>query len=579
MVSAYTGNAGTCAAIGIIMGVVQALSGSILPSAIGVYGFCALMCGLLKNLGRLGCPLGFVMSNALMTFYINGSTEVLIKFYEILAASVLFLCFPQSLIKMLAAFNLSAAGEYPREKSYCTRVKEHTSKKLSEFSMVYKSLADILKGTAHENNYFSHVDTAQIIDQAVGKTCTGCGICSNCWKRDFYKSYQYLFNIIITMENGGDPKKNDNFKSFRDYCLKSEEIAESLRYYYDMYRSGLVWKKKMNEGILLVSEQLEEVSAVVYDLAVSVDIDTDYDRDMEELIMAGLDNEAVRVKDVIVAKEGDAMNIEIKVNNYGNKYECVRSIIPVINKVTGKKFTKKNAILELFHDSIYSIRLKEAQRYQVAAGVARMNKSEAISGDNYSLIELKDGKYMLALCDGMGTGPKAALESSAAITILEKFLYAGFDKDVALKAINSMMLLKSNGETYSTIDMTIINQYTGEAEFIKVGAVSTFIKHEEDVQTIKTGTLPAGVLEKIDAELVKNKLREGDFVIMVTDGVLDCNKDTLDKEKWLSEMIRGIRTRNPQKLADEILQGCLEANDWVAPDDMTIIAAKIWESM
>jgi stage II sporulation protein E len=179
----------------------------------------------------------------------------------------------------------------------------------------------------------------------------------------------------------------------------------------------------------------------------------------------------------------------------------------------------------------------------------------------------------------MGTGPKAALESNTTITLLEKFLYAGFDKDVALKAINSMMLLRSNDETYSTIDMTVINQYTGEVEFVKVGAVSTFIKHEDGVQVIRTGTLPVGILSDIDMELVKKKLKDGDFVIMVTDGVLDCNRDIVDKEKWLADMIMNINTRNPQKLAEDILKGCLEVNGGVAPDDMTVMAAKIWETM
>ncbi len=94
------------------MGIVQALSGSILPAAIGVYGLCALMCGMLKNIGRYGCPLGFIISNALMTFYINGSTEVLIRFYEILIASLLFVCIPQSYMKKLSGYKLSIAGEY-----------------------------------------------------------------------------------------------------------------------------------------------------------------------------------------------------------------------------------------------------------------------------------------------------------------------------------------------------------------------------------------------------------------------------------------------------------------------------------
>ncbi len=579
MVFAYLGNTGVGAAVGIIMGIVQALSGSILPSAIGVYGLCGLMCGLLKNLGRFGCPMGFIISNALMTFYINGSTEVLIRFYEIFAASVLFACLPAGLLKRLSGYKTIIAGEYLKERSYSMRVKEHTIERLSELSGVYKSLAETLKDTVQEGNYFSQNDATQIIDQVVGKTCSGCGMGNSCWKRDFYKSYQYLFNLLTMIENGVDPKKNDSLKSFKERCLKPEEIIQGLRYYYDMYRNGLSWRKKMNESRLLVSDQLKEVSAVVSDLALKIDMDVDFDRDMEELIMVGLDNEAVHVKDVIVAKAGSTLDIDIRMGSCGGKRECMKNIIPVVNKITGRKFNKKEMGCDLIHDSICSIKLKEAHRYQIATGIARVNKSGTVSGDNYSFIELKDGKFMLALSDGMGTGAKAALESNTTITLLEKFLYAGFDKDVALKAINSLMLLKSNEETYSTIDMNVINQYTGEVEFVKVGAVSAFIKHEDGVQIIRNGTLPVGILSHIDVELVKKKLTDGDFVIMVTDGVLDCNKDIVDKEKWLADMIMNMDTRNPQRIAEDIIQSCLEANGGVAPDDMTVMAAKVWETM
>lgn len=579
MVFAYLGNTGVGAAVGIIMGIVQALSGSILPSAIGVYGLCGLMCGLLKNLGRFGCPLGFIISNALMTFYINGSTEVLIRFYEILAASVLFLCLPASFLKRLSGYKTVIAGEYIKERSYSMRIKEHTIERLSELSGVYKSLSETLRDTVSNSSFFSQNDAAQIIDQVVAKSCDRCGLCSSCWKRDFYKNYQYLFNMLTVIENGGDPGKSEGYKGFKERCLKPEGIVEGLRYYFDMYRNGLSWKKKINESRLLVSDQLKEVSTVVSDLALRIDMDVDFDRDMEELIMVGLDNEAVHVKDVIVSNGGNGLDVDIRMGSCGGKRECIKNIIPVVNRITGKKFNKRDMTCDLIQNSICSIKLKEAQRYQIATGISRMNKSGTVSGDNYSFIELKDGKFMLALSDGMGTGPKAALESNTTITLLEKFLYAGFDKDVALKAINSMMLLKSNDETYSTIDMTVIDQYTGEVEFVKVGAVSTFIKHEDGVQVIRTGSLPVGILSQIDVELVKKKLVDGDFIIMVTDGVLDCNKDIVDKEKWLADMIMNMNTRNPQKLAEDIIQSCLEANGGTAPDDMTVMAAKVWETM
>lgn len=579
MFSSYLGSAGTGASVGIAMGIMQALSGSILPAAVGVYGLCGLMCSVMKSLGRFGCPLGFILSNALMTFYINGSTEVLIRFYEILAASVIFLLLPKEFLKRLSGYKSLIAIEHFKEQSYSKRVKEYTIDKLNELSGVFGSLSETLNGGAQENTYFSQADAAQIIDQVANNICAGCGIRSSCWKRDFYKSYQYFFGLLSIIENGGELTKRTISPDFKERCLKSEEVCTSLRHYYDLYRNGLGWKKKMNESRLMVSDQLKEVSSVVADLATKIDMDVDFDREMEELLMVGLDSEAIRVKDVIVARTGSAVDVDIRVSSCGGKRECVKRIIPIVNKITGKKFNKKGMTCDMIQSRICSIKLKEAQRYQVATGIARVNKSGTVSGDNYSFIELKDGKFMLALSDGMGTGPKAAIESNMTITLLEKFLYAGFDKDVALRTINSVLLMKSNEETYSTIDMTVLNQYTGEVEFVKVGAVSTFIKREDNVNIIKNGSLPAGILSQIDMELVRRKLKDGDFVIMVTDGVLDSNKTVLDKEKWLADMIESINTRNPQKLADDILKNCLELNEGIAPDDMTVLVAKIWETM
>lgn len=579
MLFSYLGSAGNGTAVGLIMGIVQALSGGILPSAIGVYGLCGLMCGIMKNLGRWACPLGFILSNALMTFYINGSTEVLIKFYEILTASVLFLFLPQSLIKRFSGYKTVFAGEYSEDQAFNRRVKEHTMEKLGELSDVFKSLSETLKDSVPVNDYFSQNDAAQVIEQVAGKSCTGCGMYNNCWKRDFYKSYQYFFNLLAAVESGQELSKRNIPQSFKERCLKSDEIAYHIRHYFDLYRNSIKWKKKINESRLLVCEQLKGVSSVVSDLAVKINMDVDFDREMEEMIMVGLDTEAIPVKDVIVAKSGDRLDVDIRIEGCGGKRDCIKRVIPIVNRITGRQFVKREMACDIRQNSICSVKLKEAQRFQVATGIAKTNKSGMVSGDNCSFIELKDGKFLLALSDGMGTGPKAAVESSTTITLLEKFLYAGFDKDVAVKTINSMLLMKSSEESYSTIDMTVINQYNGEVEFVKVGAVSTFIKHEDGVQIIRAGSLPVGILSHIDMELVRKKLTDGDFVIMVTDGILDSNKEVVDKEKWLAGLIAEINTRNPQKMAEEITRHCLELNGGCAPDDMTVMVAKIWESM
>ncbi|OGO76745.1 MAG: stage II sporulation protein E [Clostridiales bacterium GWB2_37_7] len=579
MIFSFYGSAGTGAAIGIILGLIQSLSGSILPAAIGVYGLCGLLSGVLKNVGKAGCVLAFILGNALMTFYINGSTEVLIKFYEILTAAILFMAIPSGYMTKVLSSKKIFASDLQRDKSYNKRFKEYTTDKLNEVALVFDELSATLKDSGSNKEFYSQIDAAQILDQVVSKCCSNCGMCSSCWKRDFYKSYQYLFGFLTQIENEGSIKMESIPKNFMERCIKPEEMISSIRYYYDLYRNNLNWKKKINESRMIVCEQLREVSAVVSDLALQIDVDVNFNRNLEELLIVALDTHGIYVQDVTVAEMGSGISIEIMIPACGGKRDCIKNIIPIVNKVTNKKFIKRDMhCMTKSHDQC-NIRLKEAEKYQVATGIAKTTKSGAVSGDNYSFIELKDSKFMLALSDGMGTGYKASIESGTTIRLLEKFLYAGFDKDLAVRTINSLLLMKSNEETYATIDLSVINQYSGEVEFVKVGAVSTFIKYEDHVDVIKVGSLPVGILKHVDMEFVRKKLQDGDFVIMVSDGVLDSNQSEINKERWLAEIINNINTRNPQKIADEILKICLEANGGTACDDMTIMVAKIWETV
>lgn len=578
MFFSYYGSAGTGAAIGIILGLIQALSGSILPAAIGVYGLCGLFSGILKNLGKAGCVIAFVLGNALMTFYINGSTEVLIKFFEILAASVIFLVIPSSLINKALSSKKIIAEDIQKDKTYNKRFKEYTADKLNEVASVFDELSATLKDGVNSNEFYSQVDAAQILDQVVGKCCSDCGMYSNCWKRDFYKSYQYLFGFLTQIENEGSIKLEKIPKIFTERCIRPEEMISSIKYYFELYRNNINWKKKISESRIVVCEQLREVSNVVSDLAVQIDVDINFNRNLEELIIVALDTQGINVSDVVVAEGNNGISIDIKAPACGGKRTCIKNIVPIVNRATGRRFVKRDMMCLAKNHDTCSIRLKEAEKYQVVTGIARAVKNGAVSGDNYSFIELKDGKFMLALSDGMGTGYKASIESGTTIRLLEKFLYAGFDKDLAVKTINSLLLLKSNEETYATIDLSVINQYNGEVEFVKVGAVSTFIKYEDHVDVIKVGSLPVGILKNIDMEFVRKKLSDGDFVIMVSDGVLDSNQSEINKERWLAEEIYKINTRNPQMVADEILRTCIEANGGAACDDMTVMVAKIWES-
>ena len=219
---------------------------------------------------------------------------------------------------------------------------------------------------------------------------------------------------------------------------------------------------------------------------------------------------------------------------------------------------------------------KPNQNYKLEIGsaVATKNKSE-VSGDSNIKTKLRDGKYMIAISDGMGSGEKAKKSSTTVIQMLKRLLTTGFDKDISIGLINSAVNLNSNEETYATIDLSIIDLNNGNIELVKNGACPTFVKSDKTVEAIKAVSFPAGVLDKIDLVVYDKDLKENDIIIMCSDGILESNTEYKNKELWLKELIENITTDNVQKISDIILQESIDNGFGIAKDDMTVITAKL----
>ena len=90
--------------------------------------------------------------------------------------------------------------------------------------------------------------------------------------------------------------------------------------------------------------------------------------------------------------------------------------------------------------------------------------------------------------------------------LIEKFAAAGFSREIAVNTVNSIMTMKfSEEEKFSTLDIANIDGYTGDLTMMKVGAVSTFIKRAGKVEVINSKTLPMGVLDKVDIDVIEKR--------------------------------------------------------------------------
>lgn len=581
MIFGFRFGTGVGAAAGVTVGLVVSMSQTATPVIIGSYALCGLLSGLFRNLGKLGTGLGFVMGNIILTLYLNGSVEALVHLKEILLAFGAFMLIPQSIIEEVAEVFDRDNHSPSNKRGYNQRMKELTIDRLNKFADAFRQLSKSFNETAHTKVVTDKRDISSLFDRVADKVCRDCSLCLHCWDRNFYTTYQALFKIIEKLDKKGRIDETDIPQYFLERCERIREFVEAVNNAYEIFRVNMVWKSRISEGRSLVSQQLEGLSDAISALAVEIGADMRFKNDIEDSIFKEFAREGIKLNDVIVFENRwGKYEIDIIHKGCGGRRVCVSSMEKAVTRIVGRKMVKKDPDCYRNHkNGLCTLKLIEEEPFKVTTGVARATKNgSAVSGDSYSFMNTGNGKYIVALSDGMGSGNRAASQSSAAIGLLEQFLESGFDKDTAIKLINSILALKSSDDSFATIDLSIIDLYSGSAEFVKVGAVTTFIKREDRVESIRSVSLPAGILSSIETELIHKKMDQGGFIIMVSDGVLDSFKtDEEEGEKVAVRLLQSSKSTNPQEIADILLDEAYRRSESDPADDMTVIVAKIWK--
>ncbi len=220
----------------------------------------------------------------------------------------------------------------------------------------------------------------------------------------------------------------------------------------------------------------------------------------------------------------------------------------------------------------------EENCYSILSGFAKaVKEGEKTAGDNHSFFETTEGDFFAVLSDGMGSGEKACADSRQVIEWIEQFVTGGFASDVALRLINDALIMGGDNKNMSTVDLCRINLHNAAAEFIKVGAAATFIRHSDSVEEISASGLPLGVFTRPELFNVKKRVADGDYIFLFSDGITDCFGATQGKEK-LKRIIADIPYRRPTQMANYIMEAAIRLCNGKIRDDCTVLVIGVWEN-
>jgi len=457
-----------------------------------------------------------------------------------------------------------------REELVRADIREHTKKRLLSAAESFAVLSGVFHGcTAETEDGF--VSFAMTLPEVV---CGDCIRCRECWEECSGERFAEAYTMYEAARRGNVPKFAEVEYRFPG-CPKAERITEEYAMLPLREEASRFVREKTEEGRAAMVTQLQVVSDLLKEYSEELFESTLGDGGLEEEVADVLRGTGVYAEQIAVMKR-KGRGLCIRMRAYCKAGHCipVRKVVQCLGKLFGCPLVPGEESERFVCEEPGEFVLFEEAGYLVLTGVARAaKKDELLSGDSFSFLYPDSGETVLLLSDGMGSGEAASRDSEAVIGLLEQFLSAGFDKKTAVRLINSVLALRTEGKSYSTVDISVLNPYGGTCEFVKLGAAGTFIKREDWIEKVESATLPVGMFHEADYDTKEKKLYDGDYVIMMSDGVPEVLGDRL--EEVLFAVGRKQTDRTPQGIAGEILKAALELCGYKPKDDMTILVAEL----
>lgn len=535
LISSHLYGVGAGAFMGALFGVLVGLNANYSIMFVIPLTLCGLLGGMMKNANRIISSLVIVVFSGALFLLMEYNSDNIHLFIEATAGAFVCAVFPYNVLNSVKSSVLMINMPLTSTKTYAERVKLVCENKIddvcSSAGRMHKTLHTYLEGTEKSNNEQLEVLMSEITDVV----CTHCTLGDKC-----------------AFANNPNGKRNPN--------CRVAQIMNKINYLGNTWRGKMRMYRSIPE--ITMACFCDSVNAVKKSLENSIEVDIVLTEQAESECMRAC--KYVNSVAVLKADNGYEILVELKTLSVNDQY---------IDIIKSKCEDVINAALSIRDIMDGMIMFEEKAKYIISTGVTLISyDKDGVCGDTSTVVPFGNEGFMMAIADGCGTGYPALHESNVAMELMETMAECGSKEDSAVSLINTLMGLRMDGDRYSTADICVLNKYTGNAKFIKMGAVCSFILRGKDVIVVECGASPLGVQGE-PYECVRNyKLRSGDVIIMMTDGVYDSCAGYKDPNVYFVDMLKGIKITTAQDMADKIMDKALE-NVKKPKDDMLVFVS------
>ena len=507
----------------------------------------------------------FVADYILHIIFSIYSVYALPEFISVLVATVIFCLFPTQILNNIKE-KLYAFREKQLVRQAINRNRTVLAGRLYDLSGVFTEMANAFN-SFKKNGVSETTAKDAMLKEICSNVCRDCENYAKCKRRDqnFLSGLNKMIDIGFAK---GKLTLIDLPKELGGICLHPNNVIFGLNRLLADYRAKLIENANVNSGRDLIAAEALGVAEILRGLALESGTLLKYHNRVERDLSENLFKAGVSVSELLIYGENDLISVSLITDV---KQFSISTVQKVINRTLGFNLTltEQSAITD---DKCY-LSFRKSHDYDAVFGLATAKKDGSIvSGDTHAVTRVGYDRFLLALSDGMGSGKDAENVSSVSLSLIESFYKAGLSGELILNTVNRLLAVNTD-DSFTALDVSVIDLKNCSANFIKYGSPYGFILNDNGIKIVEGTSLPLGIISELKPSVASVNLNDGDVILLITDGISDAFGSTGE----IIDFLRTLTAKNPQTLADEVLNRAVEISGGRHDDDMTALAVRVYK--
>ena len=429
-----------------------------------------------------------------------------------------------------------------------------------------KALGDVAGAVAEVNELLLKTRAPQVsVAEAVcERVCSKCKQNARCWidsYGDVYEAFDHMQALAAAdgLEDAALPQflqancsKAQAVKAQFGVFQQAAALQKELAVKHEQYRASLLGQfKAMADTLYTIAQQNAQQGAANPRTATRV--------------RRALERCGLTVYETTVNEGAQRTSVYIKTARFNPSNEDLEQLRGELSLLCDSELVlaqRKN------YGGVTSLTFLEGAQLKAQFGSFTLAGDGNQSADAVRAFTDERGVAHIVLCDGMGTGSRAAVDGNMAAVLITRLIKAGYEPQAAAELSNVALQQKGDGEAASCVDILSCDLFTGASKIYKAGAAPSLVVKNGRCALLTSQSLPIGILNDVRGKHTSVTLCAGDTAVLVSDGAADSDC------RWLKELVSENTHLGAQQLAEAIVAAAKQRREQNA-DDITAAVLKL----